>query len=431
MRFLAALLLLATLVSCAGPASEPVDDATVVEPGTICRVRHNGGPVVAERGFGGTGAPGKTQLSDRGIGGTGIVGVVTGFASICVDGLEVRLDKTVPVSIDGSIATAKQLRVGQLVVIKAAGSATALDPVAQAQMISVRYEVSGPIEAIDLGSGAMIVAGQRVMALPTTWMAGHFGLGNWITVSGLRRSDGTIVASRLDRARVGTLAVRGQVTRERDTTSIGSLVLRGPAVATLKAGAFVSVAGRYRNGIADVTAIDDDLLSEDPTRYFGASSHQLIVQAFVRVERGMVSLSNGQRFRAEAAVQGQGTGYRNAIVWLERTANGSFTVTQTRYTNYRAQPKDVPSRAGGHGADDLVGPPDARPGPPTDVLPVGVPGGESDIDGATGTPPTLSPSDTPTSNAAPPRVDPLTDGAFIADQFAPRRTLPATIFAAN
>jgi hypothetical protein len=431
MRFLAALLLLATLVSCAGPAPEPVDEATVVEPGAICRVSHNGGPVVAERGIGGTGAPGKTQLSDRGIGGTGIVGVVTGFASICVDGLEVRLDKTVPVSINGSIATAKQLRVGQLVVIKASGSATALDPVAQAQTISVRYEVSGPIDSIDLGSGAMMVAGQRVMALPTTWMAGHFSLGDWVTVSGLRRSDGTIVASRLDRARVGAVAVRGQITRERDTTSIGSLVLQGPDVATLKAGAFVSVVGRYKNGVAEVTAIDDDVLSEDPTRYFGVSSHQLIVQAFVRIERGMMLLSNGQKFSAEATVQGQGTGYRNAIVWLERTANGSFTVTQLRYTNYRAQPKDVPSRAGGHGAGDLVGPPDAPPGAPTDVSPVGASGGESDIDGATGTPSILSPSDTPTSDAAPSRVDPLTDGALVADRLAPRRALPVMIVAGN
>jgi hypothetical protein len=427
MKFLAALLLLATLVSCAGPTPEPVDEATVVEPGTICRVSHTGAPVFTERGIGGTGAPGKTQLSDRGIGGTGIVGVVTGFASICVDGLEVRLDKTVPVSINGSVATAKQLRVGQLVVIKAGGPATALDPVAQAQAISIRYEVSGPIEGIDLGSGSMIVAGQRVMALPTTWMAGHFSLGDWVSVSGLRRSDGTIVASRLDRARAGALAVRGQISRERDTTSIGSLVLQGSGIATVKVGAFVSVVGRYKNGVADVAAIDDDLLSEDPARYFGVSSHQLIVQAFVRVERGTVSLSNGQRFSAEAGVQGQGTGYRNAIVWLERTATGSFTVTQLRYTNYRAQPKDVPSRAGGHGADDMVGPPDAPPGPPSDVSPVG----EGDIDGATGTAPTQSPSDTPTSDAAPSQVDPLTDGAFIADRFGPRRALPVMIVAGN
>jgi hypothetical protein len=32
MKFLAALLLLATLMSCAGPAPEPVDDTEVVEP---------------------------------------------------------------------------------------------------------------------------------------------------------------------------------------------------------------------------------------------------------------------------------------------------------------------------------------------------------------------------------------------------------------
>jgi hypothetical protein len=90
-------------------------------------------------------------IAGQGIGGTDIVGVVTGFALICVDGLDVRLDKTGPVSINGTSAAAGQLRVGQLVVIK---------------------------------------------------------------VSGLRQSDETIIAIRLDDVRVGTLAVRGQINRE-------------------------------------------------------------------------------------------------------------------------------------------------------------------------------------------------------------------------
>jgi Domain of unknown function (DUF5666) len=416
MKLLAALLLLATLVSCAGPTPEPIDEAAVVEPGVVCRVGHNGGPVVTERGIGGTGAPAKTQLSDRGIGGTGIVGVVTGFASICVDGLEVRLDKTVSVSINGSAATTRQLRVGQLVVIKASGPVTASDSVAQAQTVSVRYEVSGPIEAIDTSSGAMMVAGQRVMALPSTWVAGRFGPGDWIIVSGLRRSDGTIMASRLDRARVGALAVRGQVSREHDTTRIGSLALHGPTVATLRAGMFISVAGRYQNGAAEVTAMDEDRLFEDPAGYFGISTGQLIVQAFVQVERGMVWLNNGQRFKAGPDVQGKGGLYRNAIVWLERRTDGSFIVTGLHYTNYRAQPKDAPSRARGHGGGGLILPPDAPPEPPTDAAPASATDGENDVDGATGPASYPPPGDTPISNVAPSQAGPFADRAFIAHQ---------------
>ena len=114
-----------------------------------------------------------------------------------------------------------------------------------------------------------MVAGQRVMVLPSTWVAGRFGVGNWITVSGLRQPDGTIVASRLDRARVGALAVRGKVMREHDITRIGNLVLHGPAAAAAKPGTFVQVVGRYVDGAAEVTSIDLDLLSEDPVRLSG------------------------------------------------------------------------------------------------------------------------------------------------------------------
>jgi hypothetical protein len=407
MKYLAALLFLATLVSCAGPAPEPVDEAAVVEPGVVCHADHNGGPEFAERGIGGTGGPAKTHLSDRGIGGTGIVGVVTGFASICVDGLEVRLDKSVPVSINGSAATARQLRVGQLVVIETRGTVPTPDSVAQAQTISVRYEVSGPIEAIDTNLGAMTVAGQRVMVLRSTWTAGHFSPGDWITVSGLRQSDGTIIASRLDRARAGALAVRGQVTREQGATRIGGLTLHGSAVATVKAGSFVSVTGRYQNGAVEVRAMDEDRLFGDPAGYFGISTPQLIIQAFVRVERGMVWLNNGQSFKAGPEIQGKGALYRNAIVWLERTTDGSFIAARLGYTNYRAQPKDLPSKAKGHGAGELILPPDAPPASPTDA---------DSENGAIGPAPNPSPNGPPALKPTPSQAEPFADDAFIAHQ---------------
>ncbi len=79
MKHFSALLVLLTLACCAGPPPEPPDEAIVFEPSAVCRVGHDGGAVVADRGIGGTGITAKTRTSDRGIGGTGIVGVVTGF----------------------------------------------------------------------------------------------------------------------------------------------------------------------------------------------------------------------------------------------------------------------------------------------------------------------------------------------------------------
>jgi hypothetical protein len=393
MKLPVALLLLATLVSCAGPVPQPPDEAAVVEPGVACRVSRDGGPTLAERGTGGTGAPAKGRVADgrvadrgiggTGIGGTGIIGVVTGFASICVDGVEVRFDRSVPVSIDGETATPAQLRIGQLVVIHAHGTVSMPDAVAKARTISVRYEVSGPIEAVDTSAGSITVAGQRVMVRPSTWVAGRFAVGNWTAVSGLRQSDGTIIASRLDPARAGALLVRGQLSRERDTTRIGGLVLHGPGVGTVKAGSFVLVEGRYDHGAVEVTAIDADVLSADPVGYFGPSTPELIIQAFVRIDGGTVWLSNGQNFRAEPTVPDGGRFYRNAILWLERKADGSFAATALRYTSYRAQPGEVKSTASRHKANGLALPPDAPPGPPAEASPTNAAPADTPASGAT------------------------------------------------
>jgi hypothetical protein len=437
MKTVAALLLLATLVSCAAPAPEPADTALVADPAVVCRFGHEGSPVVADRGIGGTGAPDRAKVVDRGIGGTGIVGVVTGFASVCVDGLEVRLDKSVPVSINGTAATAGQLRVGQLVVMDARLPATATDPAAQARTVAVRYEVSGPIEAIDVHADILTIAGQKVMILPSTWVAGRFALGAWTAVSGLREPGGTIVASRLDRARSGALVVRGRIVRDHDITRVGGLILRGPAVGVVKAGTFVSLTGTYGDKIADVMAIAADPLLEDPVGYFGRSSNQVVLQAFVRTGQGSVSLATGQTFRAEPAVQGIGTRYRDAVIRMKRTADGTFVVTELRYTSYRPQPRKLLSTLGGHGTTQPVLPPYLPPWPP-----VGVPaGGSTDLDPDTGGPASSddttgivapsAPADMPVPNAVP---SPTADGALMSDRRplrTPRQIATAQIVAAG
>ena len=193
-------------------------------------------PMVADRGIGGTGAPAVTpvaiQTADRGIGGTGIVGVVTGFGSVFVNGMEIQYDAAAPVDIDGSVSSAAELRAGQLVAIQAGGPATA----PRARTISVRSAVIGRIEASELGSGTLTIGGQAVSVPNGTWGANHFGLGDWVKVSGLRRTDGTIVASRLDSAPSGVLSARGRVVRDGEVVRVGNLILSGLMAASVKDG---------------------------------------------------------------------------------------------------------------------------------------------------------------------------------------------------
>jgi hypothetical protein len=179
--------------------------------------------------------------------------------------------------------------------------------------------------------------------------------------------------------------------------------------------------GKYVDKAADVTSIEADTLTEDPAAYFGTATHELIIQAFVRVDSGMVWLDNGQKFRAGAGLQGNGSAYRNAIVWLKRGPDGLFAATALRYTNYRAQPRYQPPRTVGHGAGDLILPPDAPPDPPGDAPPTD--GTDDDTapqasapapadDGAGGTVQDPLPSEAPISNAAPTVAEPSVNRAF-------------------
>ena len=82
-------------------------------------------PQAAAPGIGGTGdvalkpGIGGTGIDNGGIGGTGIVGVITGFASICVNGVEVHYDESMPVNDNGQTVKTGVLALGQVVVVKA------------------------------------------------------------------------------------------------------------------------------------------------------------------------------------------------------------------------------------------------------------------------------------------------------------------------
>jgi hypothetical protein len=339
MMRLAALLMLGLLTACAARQGAQVAEPETLAADGMCRIGPKQGPVVvADRGIGGTGAP---RVADRGIGGTGIVGVITGFGSVCVNGLEVRYDRSASVERDGAPIQAAALRAGQLVVIRAEGPLG--DP--YTTMISVRREVAGRIEAIDLAAGTVTIAGQAVSVPSETWGADNLHLGDWVAVSGLRRVDGTIVASRFDSAEANAFTVRGQVVRNGATVRIGKLAVGGTAAGRLKSGQFVTVSGRYRAGQPQVSAVALDPLFPNPAGYFGSSVRTVVLQAFVRVGDGAVWL-NGMKVPLGPHVRGLAGPARLAVVSLERRPDGSYTAVRLRYTNYRGTLLKTGSAAG-------------------------------------------------------------------------------------
>ena len=235
----------------------------------VCAVTEDGfAPKrLAERGIGGTGAPSRmggtgvpssvggtgvpSRLADRGIGGTGaptgVQGTITGFASICVNGLELAYDRADPVDIDGTAQLAGDLRIGQVVTLRADASADGL----VARAIAVRHAVSGPIEAVNMGGLELIVAGQNVRLGANSPGAASLQPGQWVQVSGLRDPGGTILAARVDPRPPGEVFITGRMIGPSAARRIGGAILRGN-LPTEAGNEAISVVGTYQNGMLTV-----------------------------------------------------------------------------------------------------------------------------------------------------------------------------------
>jgi Domain of unknown function (DUF5666) len=328
------LILLSALLalSCSVPGPAPVPVA-----GAVCRVTPEGGPVadrgiggtgieksVADRGIGGTGVT--PRLADRGIGGTGIVGVITGFASICVDGLEVGVGNDTPVEIDGAAATPAALRAGQVVAIEATSQNGALN----ATRVVVRHEVEGPIDSQEAGSKAIVVAGQRVSFAAQAWNAGQFGLGDIVKISGLRAPDGSIVASRIDAGSADQVQVRGLVSADGATLRIGALRVRASQGAALTPGQYVAVSGTRAGGTLAVRRTVPDLLAQNPSAYFGNAVSRLVIQSIVRPAPGGVLLNGHVPVSTAPGVTPAAGSSLDAVVSLDRGPDGSLTATSVK-----------------------------------------------------------------------------------------------------
>ena len=297
-------LLLAGCATAPRPAAVPDRPAASAPGPAICRIGPDDGPPAGgalladtgaggDRGIGGTGrmaeatpprGPSGTPAApagDRGIGGTGIVGVITGFASICVNGVEVEVDPDARVDAEGAERPVSGLRAGQLVVAEAAGEGDVL----RARRLALRHEVSGPVEAVAADGAVLTVAGQRVGTLNARGDAGPWRVGDWVLVSGLRQVDGTVAATRLDRRAPGPVRVHGRLEQDAEGLRVGGLRLRPLAGVALPAAGpaetLVTVEGRYAAGALLAERIEPDWLLADLPSQFGPDVNRYLIESYV------------------------------------------------------------------------------------------------------------------------------------------------------
>jgi hypothetical protein len=238
-------------------------------------------------GIGGTGMSG----GQDGIGGTGIFGTITAFGSVCVNGLRVHYDADTPVTVNGRRGSAQGLAVGQVVAVDATATRSGL----RARSLDVRSAVVGPVTAVDAERGRIRVLGQSVAVPHDVWVSDAAGgppsplaslePGRFVDVSGLRRSDGVVVASRIGGVRDGTeVTVAGPAT----SVAAGALYVSGLRVEVraeapdaVRTGRPVRVRGRWN---AETSSLESARIAPEP--HFGARVERVSVEGYVQERRG-------------------------------------------------------------------------------------------------------------------------------------------------
>ncbi|MCC6914704.1 MAG: hypothetical protein IT566_13465 [Rhodospirillaceae bacterium] len=262
---------LAVLSSCAG-GPLPFASCSFTPPGP--RSLDALQLVSTDRGLGGSGI----GTEDRGLGGSGIragiIGVVTGFGSLCVNGYEVELDEASVVTLEGHPATEADIHLGQLVVIEADQSEGKL----RAASVDVRLAALGPVSTVSADGKTLTVLGQTVRLADMTAGAGEKAApGDWVAVSGLRDANAVIEGTSVVRLpRAGTHAMVAGVVRD---GRVAGLDIGAHAAA---AGDAVMVDVRPADGRFTVASVRP----QAGTR-FTAGVREVSVQTFVPGERLM------------------------------------------------------------------------------------------------------------------------------------------------
>ncbi|GAB6841597.1 hypothetical protein HNR00_000826 [Methylorubrum rhodinum] len=303
-----------------------------------------------DRGIGGTGArpePDEGLGGDRGIGGTGVIGTIRRFGSIVVNGLRIAYPADVRVTIDGRPARAADLRIGHVVRVVARGPEGGLST----RAIAVTSEVVGPVEAS--APGRLTVLGQTVSTESLTSQK-PFAVGERVAVSGLRRGDGTVVASLIEPRADGPDRVAGPVRRGPDGVArIGGLALDG--LKSGLSGRRVLVEGRPDGSGFSVTA------ARDVSRPFPAGLARASVEGYVVPGGGGLRLGSGLAVTGRAG-PGALPGAGPAVIEAGVGRDGRMNVESVRGDGPSPRGGSGPAGSGRPGGPPGSGPSGARPG---------------------------------------------------------------------
>ncbi len=289
-----------------------------------------------DQGIGGTGFSVRPadEESDRGIGGTGVIGTIRKFGSIVVNDLRIAYPQDAAVEIDGRPASTADLKIGQVVRVVAARDASGA---LSTRSIAVASEVVGPVEKVT--RGGLVVLGQSVSTAELRG-AKRWSEGDRVAVSGLRRPDGTVVASLIEPGDGNLTKVAGPLVQAADgALRIGGLRLTGASAALV--GRRAVVEGDAGGGALAVTRSTDEatLLPRDV--------QTVSVEAYVERRGEGVRLGSGLAVAPSAGTNLPAGRPMRAVLTGTVDADGRLAVDAIRSGNRRYQAS--PAVRGGSG----------------------------------------------------------------------------------
>ena len=202
---------------------------------------------------------------------TTTTGVITGFGSIFVGGVE-YFTEGATIYLDGTQADESQLAVGMVVTLQGLVNP---DGTGKAQQVTYRKNLKGPVQATTIPaggeSGTLTVLGQTIAIDPLTVFEGDattptidtLPVGQMVEVSGFTAADG-IHATRVEvkDASDTTVELKGRVSDvdpQARTLTIGGLTITVPDDFLLPAaGSVVEVKGTLADGTLSATEIDQE-----------------------------------------------------------------------------------------------------------------------------------------------------------------------------
>ena len=180
-----------------------------------------------------------------GIGGTGIVGTLTGFGSLLVNGLKVEVPRDLQIETVFGAMGQDRLAVGHNLTIEAKN----VDGALVARRVAVVFPVVGTIEALQAGGRVLKVAGVSVQS--EGGVVAELALGQTVAVSGAWNGD-EVVASRITTGQDLPTIVSGTLRQSARGWTVGAVPVSLAEGMKPEDGGFATAIGRLEAGQLEV-----------------------------------------------------------------------------------------------------------------------------------------------------------------------------------